>query len=229
MSMRPRNAALLFCLSDLDAQRIDDGIPRHRYRLLRDSLTKESCASRLGRREVERHERRGQPAIHLLGERRPDVAGAQSGLDVADWDAPVKAGQRRGQHGRRIALHQGHVGPGRFQAAVDPSISLAVSPASVWFGRMTSRSASTAMPKVSATWRNISLCCPVATTVQRKSLVSRNAATTGASFTASGRVPMKTRMLRFVVIALSPRVSFGSVWPAVVPSGARRSPGWRTR
>ena len=51
-----------------------------------------------------------------------------------------------------------------------PSMSLAVSPARVWLGRMTSRSASTAKPKVSATWRNISLCWPVATTVQRKSL-----------------------------------------------------------
>ena len=88
-----------------------------------------------------------------------------------------------------------------------PSMSRAVSPARVWLGRMTSRSASTAKPKVSATWRNISLCWPVATTVQRKSLAPRSAATTGASLTASGRVPMKTRMLRVVVTALSPLAS----------------------
>src|SRR5271165_2282029 len=88
-----------------------------------------------------------------------------------------------------------------------PSMSLAVSPARVWLGRITSRSASTAKPKVSATWRNISLCWPVATTAQRKSLAPRSAATTGASLTASGRVPMKTAMLRVVVRALSPLAS----------------------
>ncbi len=72
-----------------------------------------------------------------------------------------------------------------------PSISRAVNPASVWFGRITSRSASTWNPKVSVTCQNISRCCPVATTVQRKSSELRSAATTGASLIASGRVPMK--------------------------------------
>ena len=72
------------------------------------------------------------------------------------------------------------------------SISRAVSPASVWLGRITSRSASTWKPKVSVTCQNISLCWPVATTVQRKSSEPRSAATTGASLIASGRVPMKT-------------------------------------
>ena len=78
------------------------------------------------------------------------------------------------------------------------------------------------MPKVSATWRNISLCCPVATTVHRKSLVPRSAATTGASFTASGRVPMKTTMLRVVRHGSFLRaLSSGSAWPAAGP--ARRA------
>src|SRR5689334_22294770 len=84
-----------------------------------------------------------------------------------------------------------------------PLRSRAVKPASDWFGRITSRSASTAIPKVSATWRNISLCWPVATTVQLKSPAARKALTTGASLTASGRMPMKTRMLRFAVMAFS--------------------------
>src|SRR5689334_14610695 len=83
-----------------------------------------------------------------------------------------------------------------------PLRSRAVRPASDWFGRITSRSASIPIPKVSATWRNISLCWPVATTVQWKSPAVRKAATTGASFTASGRVPMKTRMLRFAAMAI---------------------------
>ena len=106
-----------------------------------------------------------------------------------------------------VALHQRHVRLGRFKPAVDASISLAVSPARLWLGRITSRSASTAKPKVSATWRNISLCWPVATTLQRKSLAPRSAATTGASLTASGRVPMKIAMLRVLVTALYPRAS----------------------
>src|SRR5262249_30499440 len=83
-----------------------------------------------------------------------------------------------------------------------PLRSRAVSPASDWFGRITSTSASIPIPKGSATWRSISLCWPVATTVQWKSPAERNAATTGASFTASGRVPMKIRMLRFAAMQI---------------------------
>src|SRR5262249_11775963 len=102
-----------------------------------------------------------------------------------------------------------------------PLRSRAVSPASDWFGRITSRSASIPMPKVSATWRNISLCWPVATTVQWKSPAARNAATTGASLTASGRVPMKTRMLRFAVMAIFPRSSLSALPGRRPPEAAR--------
>src|ERR1700730_12332618 len=70
-----------------------------------------------------------------------------------------------------------------------------VSWASVWLGRITPRFASTVKPNCSATCRNISLCCPVATTVHLNSPAPRRAATTGASLIASGRVPMKIRML----------------------------------
>jgi hypothetical protein len=54
-----------------------------------------------------------------------------------------------------------------------------VCPAKVWLGRITLRSASTAKPNVSATWRNISVGWPVATPVQRKSLAPRSAAPPG--------------------------------------------------
>ena len=45
-------------------------------------------------------------------------------------------------------------------------------------------------PKVSTTWRNIFLCWPVATTLQRNSSAPRSAATTGAILTASGLPPL---------------------------------------
>ena len=39
---------------------------------------------------------------------------------MPDRNAPIKAGERRGQHGSRIALHQGHVRTVYLQPIVDP-------------------------------------------------------------------------------------------------------------
>src|SRR5437879_1749577 len=75
---------------------------------------------------------------------------------------------------------------------------------------MTSRSASTSKPISSATCRNNSLCCPVATTVQSKSMELRSAATTGASLIASGRVPMNTRIVLRAFTGGPHAASFGS-------------------
>ena len=52
------------------------------------------------------------------GER--EVAGAQARLDVADRNAAVEAGQRRAQHGRRVALHEHHVGRQLGEGPVGP-------------------------------------------------------------------------------------------------------------
>ena len=102
---------------------------------------------------------RGQPPVHLLGEGRPDVPRAEPGLHVPDGDAPVETGQG----GDQVRWWcRPAPGPGRAGAVPShpsmPSIRRAVSPASVWSGRITSRSASTWKPNVSATCPNISLC-----------------------------------------------------------------------
>ena len=63
--------------------------------------------------------RGGQAPVRLLRERRPDVAAAQPGLHVADGDPPVEAGEGGHEHGRGVALHEGHVGRVPGEPAVD--------------------------------------------------------------------------------------------------------------
>ena len=118
--MRARQRRVAGLGGNLNAQGVDHGVPGHGDGLLRDGLAKEGHSSRVGGREVERHQRSGQPAVRLFGERRPDAAGSQPCLDVADGDAPVEAGQRCDQHGGGVALDQRHVRLGRSQPAVDP-------------------------------------------------------------------------------------------------------------
>ena len=78
-----------------------------------------ACARGLGRGEMQRHQRRRQPAVGFFRKRRPDVAGPEPRLDVADRDAPVEAGQRRHQDRGRVSLHERHVGMRRGEPSVD--------------------------------------------------------------------------------------------------------------
>jgi hypothetical protein len=43
---------------------------------------------------MQRDERAGEPAVSFLGEGRMDVARAKAGLDVADRNAAIEAGER---------------------------------------------------------------------------------------------------------------------------------------
>ena len=51
------------------------------------------------------------------------------------------------------------------------------------------------MPNVETTWSTISACCPVKTTRCSEPPRASSARTTGAIFTASGRVPITDRIL----------------------------------
>ena len=55
--------------------------------------------------EVPARQPRDQPAVHLLRERMPEVAGPQAGLDVAHAHAAMKGGERGAHRGRRVALN----------------------------------------------------------------------------------------------------------------------------
>ena len=60
--------------------------------------------------EVEVDQRAHHAAVGLLGEGRAEVAGAEAGLDVADGDATVEAGQGGAEDCRGVTLHEDDVG-----------------------------------------------------------------------------------------------------------------------
>ena len=76
-----------------------------------DAFAQQVVARLGGRREVQVGNHGGEPAVHFLRPGRVDVAGAQSGFDVADGDFGIERGQRGGEGGGRVALHQHAVGP----------------------------------------------------------------------------------------------------------------------
>ncbi len=76
-----------------------------------DAFAQQVVARLGGRREVQVGEHGGEPAVHFLRPGGVDVAGAQSGFDVADGDFGVERGQRGGEGRGRVALHQHAVGP----------------------------------------------------------------------------------------------------------------------
>ena len=104
---------------DFHQQSIDDGVSSHGDGVVRDAFAQESRARRLGGREMQRDQRRGEPAVHLLGKRGPDVARSQPRLDVTDGNAPVEARQRCHHHRRGVSLDQRHVGVRGLQPSVD--------------------------------------------------------------------------------------------------------------
>ena len=59
----------------------------------------------------------GQPAVHLLRPGSRHVARAQPRLDVPHGNPCIERGQRRGQDGGRVALHQHAVRTGLLQHA----------------------------------------------------------------------------------------------------------------
>jgi len=115
----PAHLGIAFLRGGFDEQRVDHGVASDGDEAVRHVLTEQGRARRLGRREMQRHERRRQPPVRLFGKRRPHVAGAQAGFDMADRNPPVEAGQRRHEHGRGIALHQGHIHWRGAEPAVD--------------------------------------------------------------------------------------------------------------
>jgi hypothetical protein len=48
----------------------------------------------------------GDATVHLLGERRTEIVGAQAGLDVADGDARIEGSHRGAEHGGGVTLHE---------------------------------------------------------------------------------------------------------------------------
>ncbi len=115
---------------------------------------------------------------------------------MADGNAPVEAGQRCRQHGRRVALDQRHVRPDRFQRAVDPFQE----PCRQSGERLVrTHDIEVGVHRDAECVRDLAehlLVLSGGDDGAPKILGFRSATTTGASFTASGRVPMKTRMFR---------------------------------
>ncbi len=92
-------------------QCIDHRVSRYDDRAGIDSFPEQVLARRGGRCQVEGAQVTGQDPVGFFGERRIETVGSQAGLDVAEGDVIVEAGQRRRQHGRGVALRQDHVGP----------------------------------------------------------------------------------------------------------------------
>jgi hypothetical protein len=73
-------------------------------------LAPEIGARRLGRRVMQIADRVGDLAVDLFGEGVAPVPGPQPGFDVADADAAIEGGERRGHGRRRVALSEDPVG-----------------------------------------------------------------------------------------------------------------------
>ena len=74
-----------------------------------DPFGQEVAAGGGGGSEMQRGHARGDQAIHLLGKRVRQVAGAQSGFHVRHGNAAVERAQRAGHGGGGVALHDGEV------------------------------------------------------------------------------------------------------------------------
>ena len=91
-------------------QRVDHGVAGDDD-VGRVDAVREQVAPREGcRREVQRGELRGEPAVHLLRERVVAVVGAQARLDVEDRHLLVERGQAGDERRGRVALHHDRVG-----------------------------------------------------------------------------------------------------------------------
>jgi hypothetical protein len=75
-----------------------------------DALAQQVLAGGFGRREVELGNRRGEPTVHLFGERLVLVVGAQPRLHMPERDFVIERRQRGDEGGGRVALRQHDLG-----------------------------------------------------------------------------------------------------------------------
>ena len=87
-------------------ERVDHRVAGDHDGIRGDPLAAEVLRRPLGRREVDLGDRRGDPAVALLGERRVDLLRPKAGLDVAEADSLVEGGQTRRHRGRGVALDE---------------------------------------------------------------------------------------------------------------------------
>ena len=103
-----------------DHQGVNDGVACDEDRVVAHAFADQVLPAQFRRREVQRGETRGQDAIGLLGPRRLEIPGAQSGLDMPQRNAPVESRQRRREGCRRVTLRQDDGGLLCFQVAINP-------------------------------------------------------------------------------------------------------------
>ena len=70
----------------------------------------EVLGSAFGGGEVKSCDPSGKDPVHFLGKGFMRIAGAESCLDMADWDFGVEGGQRAAEGGGSVALHEDDVG-----------------------------------------------------------------------------------------------------------------------
>ena len=100
-------------------ERVDAAIAGDEDRALQP-LGAQIVARRRGRREVEVGDQRDRPAVMLLGEGFAGPIGSETGLDMGDRDSAVKGGERGGEGGAGVALHDDPVGRGRGDDRIEP-------------------------------------------------------------------------------------------------------------
>ena len=87
-------------------QRVDDGIPGHVDCFSRHAFLEEVVPRGFGRGKMEIGHDAGHPPVDFLRIRLVFLVAAQPCFDVPHADAMVKRNQRRGEHGRGIALNE---------------------------------------------------------------------------------------------------------------------------
>jgi hypothetical protein len=100
--------------------RVDARVARDPDALGGNPLAQQVLARGLRRREVELGNRRGQPTVHLFGERLILVVGAQPRLHMPERDFVIECGKRGDEGGGRIALRQHDLGGRLAQYPVQP-------------------------------------------------------------------------------------------------------------
>lgn len=198
-ALGPLELGLGVSLAHGGAQSVDAGISGDPDLRLRLALAEQVLLARLRGCEVVLAHDIDRLAVELFGPRAVDVVRAQACLHVAYGDLQVEARERRGEAGRRVAVHEHDVGLSSSRTALSLSSTSHVTSNSVWPGLMIARSWSGATSKTRSTWSSISRCWPVTvTTVSNSSLRAFSSLTSGHILIASGRVP-KTSMIFFII------------------------------
>ena len=116
----PLKLRMVVILADRRLQGVDGGVARHPDLLSGVLLRQQVVFGQYGRSKIIRRDDVDRLAVEFLRPGRVDVARPQAGLNVADGDMHIEAGQRGGEGGGGVAVDQNDVRLDLAQDLLDP-------------------------------------------------------------------------------------------------------------